>query len=122
MNSALEIEGLPLSAEILKDVRLHHSDVHTAQIQKIVQVGGSTIGHNRNDAQIVAIVKHLGQFIGQSHVGARQLTAGSLRFRSSLFSCSFQLLEFKSKLSTVGNCLNAVTGKVFRTRENKCRT
>src|SRR5215813_1761224 len=26
------------------------------------------------------------------------------RFPSSLFSCSFQLLQFKSKLSTVGNC------------------
>src|SRR5262245_52321305 len=39
----------------------------------------------------------------------------------SLFSCSFQLLEFKSKLR-LSLTVNVVTGKVFRTRENKCRT
>src|SRR4030095_16449197 len=89
MNSALEIGSLPLSAEILEDVRLRHHDVNAAQIEKIVEVGCSAMGDNRNDPQIVAIVKHLRQLIGQSHVGARQLAAGDANSPSipALFQC-----------------------------------
>ena len=76
MNSLLEIMGFPLSSEILEDVRLRHHDVDLPQIQQIVEIGGSTIGHDRNDTQIVAIVKYLRKLIRQSHVGARELAAG----------------------------------------------
>src|SRR5215470_4184316 len=90
MNSALEIEGLPLSAEILEDVRLHHSDVDAAQIKKIVEIRSGAVGYDRNDPQIVAVVKYLRQLIGQGHIGARQLTAGDADGPSipSLFQCS----------------------------------
>ena len=56
--------------------KLDFGDDDTAQIEKIVEIGGSTIGDDGNDPQIVAIVKHLRQLIGESHVGARQLAAG----------------------------------------------
>src|SRR5262245_51075451 len=75
MNSALEIRSLPFSPEILEDVRLRHGDVDAAQIEKIVEIRSGAVGHDRNDPQIVAVVKHLRQLIGQSHVGARQLAA-----------------------------------------------
>ena len=64
MNSALEIEGLPLSAEILEDVRLNHSDIDAAQIEKIVEIRSGAVGYDRNHPQIVAVVKHLRQLIG----------------------------------------------------------
>jgi hypothetical protein len=46
------------------------------QIEQIVEIGGSTIGDDGNDPQIVAIVQHLRQLIGETHVGARPLAAG----------------------------------------------
>src|SRR5262249_39571252 len=90
MNSALEIEGLPLSAEILEDVRLHHSDVDAAQIKKIVEIRSGAGGYDRNHPQMLAVVKHVRQLTGEGNVGAGQLTAGDADGPSipSLFQCS----------------------------------
>jgi hypothetical protein len=75
MNFLLEIRRLPLRAEILENVRLRHHKVDVSEIEEVVEVGGSTRGDDGKHPQIVAIIEHLRQLIGESHVGSRPLPA-----------------------------------------------
>ena len=72
----VEVGDLPLGAEILEHVRLGHGDVDVAQVEQIVQIRRGAIGDDRNDTQIVAVVEHLRQLVGEGHVGAGPLAAG----------------------------------------------
>ena len=76
VDPVVEVGDLALGAEILEHVRLRHRDVDLPQIEQIVHVRRGAIGDDRNDAQIVAVVEHLRQLVGEGHVGARQLAAG----------------------------------------------
>ena len=73
----VEIGNFPVSAEIVKHVGLGDRDVNLLQIKQIVEVGRGTVGDDRDDAQVVAVVEHFCQLVGERHVGARELPASN---------------------------------------------
>src|SRR5262249_25759148 len=61
----------------LEHVGLRHCDVDVPQIEQVVHVGRGAIGDDRKNPQVVAIVEHFRQLVGECHVGAGQLSAGN---------------------------------------------
>src|SRR5262249_51196317 len=75
VDAAFKIGGLALRAEILEHVRLRDRHIDAAEIEKIVEVRGRPVGDDRKNAQILAVIKNLRQFIGEGHVAAGQQAA-----------------------------------------------
>ena len=75
MDAEFKVGNLALVAEIVEHVGLRHRDIDLPQVEQIVQVGGGAVSDDRNDAQIVAVVEHLGELVGECHVGAGELSA-----------------------------------------------
>ena len=95
-----------MSTEIFKDVRLSHRDVDVAQIEQIVKIGSGTIGDDRKNPQIIAIIENLRQLVGKSHVSPRQLPAGDSdcpivlsRFHCSIGAALFERLRHRLRSS-----------------------
>ena len=72
----VQVGNPALRAEIFEHIRLRHRHVNLTQVKEIVEVRGGTIGDDRHDAQIVAIVENFRELVGEGHVGAGELSAG----------------------------------------------
>ena len=76
VNAVLQIGCLAPRTEVFEDVGLRHRDVDAAKVEQVFEVRGGAVGDDRNDAQIVPIVKNLRDFVGERHIGAGQQSAG----------------------------------------------
>src|SRR5919201_6704067 len=77
VNPLLQIWRFTLGSEVFENVRLRNGEIDAAEIENIIKVRGRAIRDHRQYTQIVAIVEHLAQLIGESHVGAVDETAGN---------------------------------------------
>src|SRR5262249_6657327 len=76
----------PARTEIFEHIGLGHSDVDIVQIEQVIKVGCGAVGDYWDNAQIVAVIKHLRQLTGERHVGARQLATYDAN-RPSVAAC-----------------------------------
>ena len=130
IDSILEFGNFSLSTEIFKDVRLSHRDVDVAQIEQIVKIGSGTIGDDRKNPQIIAIIENLRQLVGKSHVSPRQLSAGDsdcpIVLSHSHCSIAATLLErlrhrLRSSRSNQSDSDRAEAKRVSERRNDKAR-
>src|SRR6266496_3651244 len=88
------------------DVCSSDLDVDVAQIEQIVEIRSGTIGDDRKNPQIVAVVENLRQLVGKSHVSPRQLSTGDSdcpivlsRFHCSIGATLFERLRHRLRSS-----------------------
>src|SRR3954447_10781890 len=118
-NPVLQVRRLALGPEVFEHIGLRDGEINAPQIQQIVKVGGGPIRYHRQNAQIVAIVEDLGQFIGKTHVGAVDKPAGNahgpgiLAFSDGPFATTL-LDEFWYRL-----CIRSIDPKQWDQRGDK---
>jgi hypothetical protein len=67
---------LTLGAEVFEDVRLGERDVDAAKVQQVFQVAGGAPRNDGKHAQLVAVVEHFSQLVGETQVSAVKGAAG----------------------------------------------
>ncbi len=71
IDAALQVDRLALRAEILEHVRLGHRHIDAAQIKQIIEVRSRPMSHDRQNAEVIAVIEDLREFVRKGHVAAR---------------------------------------------------
>ena len=64
--------------EVAQDVRLGDAHVDAAQIENVLHILPAALADHRQDAQVVAVVEHCGDVVGDAEIGAVRI-AGDQR-------------------------------------------
>ena len=73
-DAVLQVRDLQLRLVIFEDVRLREGDVDAAQIEEILDIGGSAIGEEGKDAQVVPVVQHFRDLRSEDRIEPAELT------------------------------------------------
>src|SRR5258708_11170280 len=75
LDARVQVGRLALRTKVLKDIRLGECDVDATQVEQVLQVGRGAARYSGQHAQLVAVVEHFSEFVGEAQIGAVHVAA-----------------------------------------------